>query len=302
MDTDALRWFQQVADGVSVTDVSSIERVSQSGVSRALARLEKEVGTPLLHRSGRSLRMTHAGVAFKRHVDAVLHELDDGLAGVEQLLDPGTGTVTLAFQGELGAWLVPELIAGFRARHPQVRFDLRPARDELVTSVGERGDVDLELTASRPVGSPWRWQRLLRQPLQLALPVGHPLVGRSGAALAEAADLPFVALPATSLLRRRLDELCTAAGFQPTVAFECSDLATVLGFVAAGLGIAVVPEVDDVAGTGVGSPPAATARRVPLTDAGATQDVGLVWAAERRLLPSAERFRRYVLQHAGTQH
>lgn len=82
MDTDALRWFQQVADGVTVTEVSEVEGISQPGVSRALARLERELGTPLLRRSGRTLRMTHAGSAFKRHVDALLHQLDDGFAAV----------------------------------------------------------------------------------------------------------------------------------------------------------------------------------------------------------------------------
>jgi DNA-binding transcriptional LysR family regulator len=58
-----------------------------------LARLEREVGTPLLRRSGRVLRMTQAGSAFKRHVDALLHQLDDGLAAVSQLVDPETGAV-----------------------------------------------------------------------------------------------------------------------------------------------------------------------------------------------------------------
>src|ERR1019366_432184 len=61
MDTDALRWLQQVADGTTVTEVSELEAVTQSGVSRALARLEEQIGTPLLRRSGRTLRMTHAG-------------------------------------------------------------------------------------------------------------------------------------------------------------------------------------------------------------------------------------------------
>lgn len=80
-----LRWFQLVGDGVTVTEVAETYAVSQPGVSRALARLEKDVGTPLLHRSGRVLRLTHAGVVFKRHVDALVNDLDDGLAAIEQL-------------------------------------------------------------------------------------------------------------------------------------------------------------------------------------------------------------------------
>src|SRR5437016_12534312 len=117
MDTDALRWLQHVADGTTVTEISETETVTQSGVSRALRRLEAEVGTPLLRRSGRTLRMTHAGAVFKRHVDALLYQLDDGIAAVSQLIDPGTGTVALAFQQSLGPWLVPDLVRTFRAAH-----------------------------------------------------------------------------------------------------------------------------------------------------------------------------------------
>src|SRR5450631_1747650 len=103
VDTDAVRWFQQVADGMTVTEVSELERVTQSGVSRALARLEIEVGTPLLRRSGRTLRMTHAGSAFKRHVDAMLFQLDDSLAAVNQLIEPETNGVAglRAFAGHM---------------------------------------------------------------------------------------------------------------------------------------------------------------------------------------------------------
>ena len=130
MDTDALRWLQQVADGTTVTEVSDTEPVTQSGVSRALARLEAEIGTPLLRRSGRTLHMTHAGSVFKHHVDALLHQLDDGLAAVSQLIDPDTGTVVLAFQQSLGTWLVPDLVRSFRATRPGVGFRLTQVRDE----------------------------------------------------------------------------------------------------------------------------------------------------------------------------
>ncbi|HMD93792.1 MAG TPA: LysR family transcriptional regulator, partial [Trebonia sp.] len=76
MDTDVLRWFKKVAEGATVTEVSDLEGVTQSGVSRALARLEEQVGTPLLRRSGRRLRLTQAGEVFKPYVDALLHQLD----------------------------------------------------------------------------------------------------------------------------------------------------------------------------------------------------------------------------------
>ena len=87
------------------------------------------LGAPLLRRSGRVLRLTHAGAVFKPHLDAMLHNLDDGIAAVSQLIDPDTGVVALAFQQSLGTWLVPDLVRSFRTAHPRVRFLLTQSRD-----------------------------------------------------------------------------------------------------------------------------------------------------------------------------
>ncbi|MGB3829219.1 MAG: LysR family transcriptional regulator [Ornithinimicrobium sp.] len=295
VDVHTLRWFQDVADGLTVTEVSELERTSQSGVSRALARLESEVGTPLLHRSGRNLRMTHAGAAFKHHVDAMMHQLDDGLAAVQQIIDPETGTVTLSYESSLGAGLVPHLIGAYRKVHPQVRFDVRPKRNEAITSVRARGEIELELSTLRPSGSGFGWQRLVRERLELAVPSDHPLADSPRVSLAQAAGLSFVALPTTTLLRATTDELCRQAGFEPDITFECEDLSTVRGYVAAGLGVAIMPASWD-------SAPDVAARRVhhvPLDDAAAIRDIGIAWSMERRLLPAAALFLGQVPHYAA---
>lgn len=295
MDTDSLRWFQQVADGITVTEVSALEHTSQSGISRALARLESEVGTPLLRRSGRTLRMTHAGVAFKHHVDVMMHHLDDGLAAVQQLIEPETGTVTLAFEPSLGFWLVPDLVGSFRAEHPDVQFDLRPKRHEPTTAVRTRGDVDLELSTLRPPRSGYHWWRVARDPLYLAVASSHPLAARSDVALAELSDLPFVALRPPSLLRRACDELLVGAGVEPTIAFECDDLPTMLGYVVAGLGVAIMPG----ARGHLAEPAGRAVHHLEITDRGAVREIGLAWPAEGRLLPAVERFRAHVVERAS---
>jgi LysR family transcriptional regulator, transcription activator of glutamate synthase operon len=294
MDTEALRWFQHVADGVTVTEVSELERTSQSGVSRALARLEAEVGTPLLRRSGRTLRMTHAGVAFKHHVDAMMHQLDDGLAAVQQLIDPETGTVTLAFQPSLGTWLVPDLVSSFHADHPHVRFELRPKRNEMVTTVRARDDVDVELSTLRPPRSGFGWRTLAREPLRLVVPTGHPLTATSRVTLDQVAGLAFITLRPTSQLRHLCDDICTRAGFTPTIAFECEDLPTMRGYVAAGLGVAIMPAL-----WGTTTEPASgQLHYLQITDADAVRDIGIAWSTERRLLPAAELFRKHVIDRA----
>src|SRR6202023_4057503 len=126
-----LRWFKLVAEGVTVTEVREVEMVTQPGVSRALARLEAQVGTPLLERSGRRLRLTRRGEVFKPHVDRLLDELRGGLDAVAQFVSPETGSVAVAFPQSLGSWLVPDLLGSFRAAHPRGGVRLTDARDQL---------------------------------------------------------------------------------------------------------------------------------------------------------------------------
>src|SRR5579863_3850127 len=178
MDTDVLRWFQLVADGMTVTEVSELEQVTQSGVSRALARLEAQAGTPLLERSGRTLRLTRTGEVFKPHVDRLLDELRGGLDAVAQFLSPETGTVAVAFQQSLGSWLVPDLLGSFRAAHPGVGFRLAHARDELHGLPLDGGAADLEIgtrrfrtgaEATRPGDLAVHTLRIGNEPLRLAI-------------------------------------------------------------------------------------------------------------------------------------
>ena len=293
MDIETLRWFQLVADGTTVTEVADLFQVSQPGVSRALARLEKDVGSPLLVRRGRMLRATHAGTVFKRHVDAALHDMDDGIAAVNELIDPETGTVSVAFQLSLGAWLVPDLIDTFRRDHARVRFRLTSSDDARGSMVLADGQLDLELTARRPTEEGVGWEHLFTQPLVLAVSLDHPLATLTEVGLDRVADEDFVMLRPSWELRAQTDRLCREAGFVPRLAFESDDLAVVRGFVAAGLGVAIVPADGFAPGETYGRE-----RHLRLVDPGAHREVGMAWPSERRLLPSAELFRRHVVERA----
>jgi DNA-binding transcriptional LysR family regulator len=227
---------------------------------------------------------------FKRHVDAVLHGLEDGMSAVSELADPHTGSVSVSFQLSLGTWLVPDLIQGFRAEYPDVRFRLEQSHDALGSTLVAGGRIDLEFTARRPHNPAVRWEPLLAQPLALAVPRGHRLARRGEVSLADAVEEDFVTYRPAWALRDLIDDLCKEAGFAPRVAFEADDVSVVQGFVAAGLGVGVVPMA-------VGEPHTIgpTLRLLRLTDPHASREIGLAWSGERRLLPSAELFLKHVL-------
>ena len=285
MDTNVLRWFQLVADGATVTEVSELEWTSQPGVSRALARLSEEVGAPLLRREGRVLRLTRAGATFKHHVDAMLHQLDDGLAEIAQLMDPESGVVTVAFPHSLGEWLVPGIAAGFLKKHPDVQLELSARHDETTPATGTSSEIDLELTTLRPHGRAHYWRGLLREPLRLLLPEGHPLA-------ADTAPIPLARLGGECLITMRrtsqlwvvTDSLLSRHGIEPTAGLVADDLPTLYGYVAAGLGVALAP-----------GRLRAGVRLQRLAEDDAFREIGLSWATGRRLLPSATLLRDHIL-------
>jgi hypothetical protein len=198
IDMQSLRWFQLVADGATVTGVAELHLVSQPGVSRALARLEEEVGSPLLLRIGRMLRATHAGMVFKRHVDAALHSFDDGLAAVEQLIDPETGSVSIVFQLSLGTWLVPDLV------RPWWGCRLSNQRESVVC---------WERSSGRPLGPVLGWQDARTAAWCADLAAKHP---HAAAKVRSSTGLSLDPMFSAPKMRHALDATTTAGAASRT--------------------------------------------------------------------------------------
>ncbi|RJQ73771.1 LysR family transcriptional regulator [Pseudonocardiaceae bacterium YIM PH 21723] len=292
MELQVLRWFQSVAEGATVTETAELSHITQPALSRALARLEAEIGTPLLTRTGRSLRLTPAGRVFKRHVDQMLDQYDLGLRAVGDLVNPESGLVPLAFLHTMGTWLVPRLISGFRAQHPSVRFELHQREENSILQELLDGAVDLIITSDDPGHPQVRWQRLLIEPLRLAVPQGHRLAQRKRIRLAEVADEPFILLRHGWALRDVTERLCAAAGFQPKIAFEGEGVSTSRSLVGAGLGIALLPPPHTARIAELGE--VAPAVHLDVTDPGSSRDIGLAWLADRPLPAACSAFREHV--------
>ena len=296
MEVQVLRWFQAVADGATVTETAELSHISQPALSRALARIERELGTPLLHRSGRVLRLTPAGQIFKSHVDQVLDRYDDGLRAVAQFVDPETGLVPLSFLHTFGTWLVPALLNGFRQTHPRIRFELKQHGEEGIMRELLNGVVDLGLTSDDPGHPLVSWRHLLTEPLLLALPPHHRLARRSQVRLKDVAHEPFVVLHTGFGLRATTENLCRQAGFEPVIGFEGEEVETLRGLVTAGLGVSLLPLQQTATYPPTVVYPASP--HVPVTDVHCYRDVGLVWLTDRPLPPASAAFSRHVLRTA----
>lgn len=275
-----MRWFLAVAEHGHVTRAAAELRVSQPGLSRAVARLERELGAALFDREGRNVRLSRYGEVFREHARRLVAEDDAARRALAQAADPGQGEIRLGFLHTQGASLVPDLIRRYRERYPRVTFRLLQDSSARMTAALRTGEADLAIVSPRPDDPVFSWRPLVVERLLLAVPAGHRLARRRRARLADAAGEPFIAMRPGYGLRAITDELTRQAGLRPEIAFEGEEISTVCGLVGAGLGVAIVPPPPQ--GEGV--------RHLVLGDTAASRTVGLAWVTSRTRTPAVENF------------
>ena len=284
MDLVTVHWFLAVAADGHVTRTAAELRISQPGLSRAIARLERELGVPLFDREGRTLRLSRYGEIFRGHAERLIAEEEAARRALAQATDPGQGEVGLAFLHTQGTMFVPELLRRYRREHPRVTFRLSQGSAERIEAAVADGRADMAITSPRPDGL--AWHPLTTERLRLAVPAGHRLAGNEQVSLADVAAEPFIVMRHGYGLRSITEELFRTAGIRPEIAFEGEEAATLRGLVAAGLGVAVVPPGERTAGVS------------DVVIAGARRTIGLTWVAARTRPPVAEDFRRFIVAGA----
>ncbi|MEV0961219.1 LysR family transcriptional regulator [Streptomyces sp. NPDC049910] len=285
-----LAYFAGVARHEHVTRAAQELGVPQSTLSRAMVRLEQDLGVVLFTRKGRTVSLTPAGRDFLAPVERALGEVERAAESVRADADPSGGKVAFGFLHTMGSETVPELIRAFRVDHPRVRFTLVQNYGEAMIERLRAGELDLCLTSPVPDAPDLVARRLDEQRLRLVVPDDHRLATRKRIRLAEAADETFVTLEPGYGLRRITDALCAEAGFSPRVAFEGEEAETLRGLVAAGLGVALLP------------PPAVPRPGVvelTVTAPRAIREVGVAWLDGHPDTPPVAAFKKFLLSRRG---
>lgn len=285
-----LALLREVAAEGNITRAAERLGTPQPTVSRALAQLTDRLGMPVLARAGRGVQLTRVGALLAGAADSALRALETGCRSVVEELDPERGQVILGFQHTMGSGLVPGLLRGFRTEHPHVRFGLvQGARADLLERMLD-GEIDLCLAAPLPAADARTGAAALREePLVVVLYGQHRLARKKDLRLLELQRENFIATRPGYGLRQIFQDLCARAGFTPTLAFECEEVDTVRGLVAAELGVALLPPAE----TG----PLPGTVEIPLRPA-AHRTVGLTWPENRPLPPAVRGFRDYALGYA----
>jgi DNA-binding transcriptional LysR family regulator len=242
MELRQLRYLLAVVEEAGFTRAAARLHVAQPGVSAQIRQLERELGEPLLDRTGRTVQPTEAGAAFLPHARAALDAVDEARASVEDLAGLVRGHVRMGTVGTLAAVDLAELLAGFHARYPAVEISLTEAAPEQLVEELRLGQQDLVLVGAVPVPQGVAVQVVADEALVAAVAPDHALAGRDRISARELKDRPLISLRRGTGLRACVEDACAAAGFRPRVALEAGDPGLVTRLAARGLGVAVVPE------------------------------------------------------------
>ena len=243
-DLRQLRQFIAVAEELHFHRAAERLNMSQPPLTLTVRRLEEEVGAQLLERGNRVIRLTPAGEALLVHARLTVEQAELAIAAAREAAAGRAGTVRLTYVGSAMYGRLPRTVRAFRRDFPNIHLELREATTAAQVVALREGASDLAVLLPPlpdPVGL--RMIPFDEDRLAIAVPVTHRLASRAKVELSELAEEPFVIWPAAEGrgFHRRVEKLCSEAGFIPRVVQEAHHIHSVLSLVAAEVGVSVVP-------------------------------------------------------------
>ncbi|MFF8268594.1 LysR substrate-binding domain-containing protein [Streptomyces sp. NPDC016562] len=264
LDVRRLRLLRELARRGTIAAVAEALAFSPSAVSQQLGVLEREAGLPLLERTGRGVRLTPAGQHLVGHAEAVLERLEQAEADLAEARGGLAGALRIGAFPTATRAIVPAALVALARRHPGLEPMVSETDPAAVAHALRAGDLDVALVHAYDFVPAAQEPGLVTEPLYgeamyLAAPAGQgpepspepspvpsPSAGSEpdqGAVLRTHADAPWITATSGTLCHAMTVRACQAAGFTPRIRHQVDEFATVLALVAAGQGVAVVPQL-----------------------------------------------------------
>jgi DNA-binding transcriptional LysR family regulator len=276
-----------VAEYNSFIAAAAFLKTSQPSLTRTIMRVEDVLGVRLFDRSTRRVAITAAGKEFVAVAERMLNDLRISVRSMREVGEEQRGQIIISSIMSVANGLIPAVAAKYRASRPGIEIMLREGVHGAVLEDIRSGSADLGATYVDNVPDFVEAKRVSREVFVVILPRGHALTEiakRSGVTLTELVNFPLVSLPHESRTRRTIDGAASSAGLTLRHVATVNQFTTMMSFVRAGVGIAVVPS-GAIAGL-IGKDLAV----LKLVRPRLSRDVGLIWLRERELTPAARGF------------
>ncbi|WP_243700857.1 LysR family transcriptional regulator [Paralcaligenes ureilyticus] len=258
--------------------------MSQPALTRTVQRVEQQIGVALFRRSTRHVEITPAGQEFVAVALRILDDLRISLTNMREIADEQRGQVIVSAVMSVAHTSLARMVARYRTDRQGVEVHIREGLHGTVLEDVRSGIADLGITYIDEVHPALDCIPLGSEALHVVLPVGHPLAGQRGIPFIKLRGLQLVSLPRESRIRRIADLAATSAGFSLMHSVSVTQFATLIQFVLAGVGIAIVP--------GGALPEALSAGLAarPIVQPSISRELGVITLRNRSLAPAASSF------------
>ena len=291
-----LRYFVAAARSGRLSRAAVNEHVSQSAVTNAILALEARLNAKLFDRLPHGVSLTPEGHRFYQHARHVLDSVEDALR--EPVFHAYTlkGTVRIAASYTVLGYFLPDLLARFRRRYPDVVLDLVDMDRPEIEAAVLAGDIDLgvALLSNVPRLNRFEHQVLVRSRRQLWTSSTHPLAELPAPSLSDIAAYPYILITVDEG-EASTTRYWKGLRLRPDIQFRTRSMEALRGLVAHGFGVTVLSDM-------VYRPWSLEGREIralPLADAIPAMEAGLLWQRQSALAPAADAFRQFMIHACG---
>jgi LysR family transcriptional regulator, hydrogen peroxide-inducible genes activator len=243
MEFHQLRYVCAIAETGSFSRAAERCQVAQPSLSQQVMKLEKDLGTKLFDRLGRSVRLTEAGVAFLPHARSILGQLESARASVADKCADLRGSVAIGAIPTVAPYLMPRYTASFARKFPEAKLRIIEETTPMLIQRLRELSIDFAILALPLRYKDLEFFPLRTEPIFAVLPKDDPRATSKTLSLKELRGEPFVMLRDGHCFRDLSIAACAHARVTPQIAFESDQFRSIFGMVGAGVGISLVPEM-----------------------------------------------------------
>lgn len=289
MDLLQLKYFQAVAKYEHMARAAEELHIAQPTLSKAISRLESDLGVRLFDRQGRRIKLNQFGNVFLARVDRIFTELEEGKQELDDMAEYQRLNISVALNIPS---LLPSLLKGFLARYPKMNLRTEIGSTSDMKRKLEDGIVDFCISSPPFTGDNIEYIQLLTEEIFLNVPKGHKFSNRREIDLSEAAGESFISFKKDYGIRNLTESLCHQAGFDPNIVYEGDITTSLTELVNIGLGVALLPATHKWSSS-IANPPIYIHIRHPVCE----RVIGISFIRGRYLPKAARKFKDYAIKY-----